>query len=111
MLHGMCDLSRGPGLNVSGKTGEGLDEMLGRIRGELEGRVAGSGLATRDRHRRALLEAARSAEEALERIGAAQMELVADDLRAARMELDALVGRVDVEEILGHIFSSFCIGK
>jgi tRNA modification GTPase len=111
LLHGKCDLGSGPGLNVSGKTGEGLDEMLAAVREELEQRAAGSGLATRDRHRLALVAAAQHAEAALGRLGSPEIELVADDLRAARHELDVLVGRVDVEEILGHIFSSFCIGK
>jgi tRNA modification GTPase len=36
---------------------------------------------------------------------------VAETLRAALRHLDALVGRVGVEDILGEIFSSFCIGK
>ena len=111
VLHGKCDLSRGAGLNVSGKTGEGLEEMLAAVRDELGRRAAAGGLATRDRHRRALLAASGHAEAALERLDGGEVELVADDLRAARMELDGLVGRVDVEEILGHIFSSFCIGK
>jgi tRNA modification GTPase len=111
LLHGKCDLGRGPGLNVSGKTGEGLDDMLASVCNELERRAAGGGLATRDRHRRALVAAVQHAEAALERLESSQIELVADDLRAARHELDVLVGRVDVEEILGHIFSSFCSGK
>ena len=38
-------------------------------------------------------------------------ELAAEHLRAAIRRLDSLVGRVDVEAILGEIFSSFCIGK
>jgi tRNA modification GTPase len=38
-------------------------------------------------------------------------ELAADNLRRAIRALDALVGRVDVDELLGEIFASFCIGK
>ena len=111
LLHGKCDLGRGEGLNVSGMTGEGLVEMLEAVRSELEHRVAVSGLATRERHRAALEAARCHVSRAADWVGREHPEVVAEDLRAARHELDVLVGRVDVEEILGHIFSSFCIGK
>jgi tRNA modification GTPase len=38
-------------------------------------------------------------------------ELVAENLRRAARSLEVLVGRIDVEALLGKIFSSFCIGK
>jgi tRNA modification GTPase len=38
-------------------------------------------------------------------------ELAAEDLRAAAYALGRLLGRVDVEDILGVIFQQFCIGK
>lgn len=111
MLHGKCDLGYGRGLNVSGKTGEGIDMLLAAIGDELARRAGDGGLATRERQRRALTNAAGHARAALERLATGPLELVADDLRAARHDLDVLVGRVDVEEILGHVFASFCIGK
>lgn len=111
VLHGKCDLARGPGLNVSGRTGEGVHEVLAAVQHELENRVAGSGLATTARHRAALETATRHVGVAEAGIRGHRVEIVAEELRAARHELDVLVGRVDVEEILGHIFSSFCIGK
>jgi tRNA modification GTPase len=40
-----------------------------------------------------------------------QAELIAEDLRLSLHSLEALIGRVDVEDVLGHIFSTFCIGK
>jgi len=40
-----------------------------------------------------------------------QADVLAEDLRSAIRAVDSLVGRVDVEDILGEIFSSFCIGK
>jgi tRNA modification GTPase len=110
-LHGKCDLGHGSGLNVSGKTGEGVDELLQTIAGELETRTGGGALATRERHRAALEIASRHLTDARGRLECGPLELAADDLRAARHALDVLVGRVDVEEILGHIFASFCIGK
>ena len=39
------------------------------------------------------------------------IELAAEDLRMATRHLGSIVGKVDVEEILGSIFSDFCIGK
>jgi len=39
------------------------------------------------------------------------VDLLAEDLRRAIRSLDSLIGRVDVENVLGEIFSSFCIGK
>ena len=38
-------------------------------------------------------------------------EIVSEDVRLAAQKLGALVGRIDVEDILGEVFSSFCIGK
>lgn len=66
--------------------------------------------ATRLRHRLALAEAA----EALGRATAphaAEPELMAEDVRLAARALERLSGRLDPEEVLGRVFSSFCIGK
>ena len=41
----------------------------------------------------------------------ARIEIVAENLRLAIVELDFLVGKINVEDVLGDIFSSFCIGK
>jgi tRNA modification GTPase len=43
--------------------------------------------------------------------GADRVELAAEALRRAIRALDSLIGRVDVEDLLDEIFSSFCIGK
>lgn len=69
-------------------------------------------LITRRRHRDALSTAlfhVKQASSNLERgFGA---EIVSEDVRLAAQKLGALVGRIDVEDILGEVFSSFCIGK
>ena len=69
-------------------------------------------LITRRRHRDALSNALFHVKQArgnLERgFGA---EIVSEDVRLAAQKLGALVGRIDVEDILGEVFSSFCIGK
>jgi tRNA modification GTPase len=43
--------------------------------------------------------------------GPDRVELAAEHLRRAMRALDSLIGRVDVEDLLDEIFSSFCIGK
>lgn len=99
--------------SVSGLTGLGLDRLLGQISDYLQHQLAGAGTATRTRHQRALVLAA----EALDNVtigmetGSIPVDLLADDLRVSIRALDSLIGRVDVENVLGEIFSSFCIGK
>ncbi|MCW1918900.1 tRNA uridine-5-carboxymethylaminomethyl(34) synthesis GTPase MnmE [Rhodobacter sp. KR11] len=100
---------RGDG--VSGLTGQGVDELVARVRAELEARAAGAGVMTRARHRYAMVAAVEALEIAANRVRVAGAELVAEELRQAGRALDVLVGRVDVENLLDEIFSSFCIGK
>ena len=73
------------------------------------GQGAGPPLMTRARHR-AELEAASAA---LQRFDdpALNPELKAEELRIAARHLGRLTGRIDVEEVLGAIFTEFCIGK
>lgn len=106
-----ADLAEGSGtaLAVSAVTGAGMDALLGAIREAAEGALgSGDSVITRERHRAALTDAARHLARARE---AGAPELVADDLRSALRSLEALLGRVDVEDVLGRVFSSFCIGK
>jgi len=100
------------GRGVSGLTGQGVPELISAIGQKLQSRVAGAGLLIRERHRLALERAIASMESArleVERGGRA--ELAADQLNLAIRALGALVGRVDVENLLDEIFASFCIGK
>ncbi|MBE2275587.1 MAG: tRNA uridine-5-carboxymethylaminomethyl(34) synthesis GTPase MnmE [Rhodobacteraceae bacterium] len=112
VVRAKADLMPGTGLAVSGKTGQGVDELLGEISTRLSEKVVGAGIMVRERHRLALeqgLQAIRRVHEML--TGPHLAEIAAEDLRRAIRALDALVGRVDVDELLGEIFSSFCIGK
>ncbi len=98
-------------LAISVVTGQGLEALRARLTSEVA-RLTQSGGAqaplTRPRHRAALMEA-------LARLDAASTapapELCAEDLRLAMHSLGRITGRVDVEEILGLVFSQFCIGK
>lgn len=100
-------------LYVSGTTGEGLGDLVERIRLALADRVSGAGIVVRERHRIAATNAAIALQAALVEIGrgADRVEFAADELRSAVMALDSLIGRVDVEDLLDEIFASFCIGK
>ncbi|SEO10252.1 tRNA modification GTPase trmE [Salinihabitans flavidus] len=98
---------------VSGKTGQGISELVGRISEILSTRAARSGVAIRERHRVQMSRAEdslRSAQKVLS-MGPAHYDIAAEELRTAIRALDAIVGRVDVENLLDEIFSSFCVGK
>ena len=70
-----------------------------------------SALITRVRHRHALQQAHQSLSAGLQYDFHQAPELAAEDFRQAAMALGRITGDVDVEELLGQIFSSFCIGK
>ncbi len=74
--------------------------------------LAETPLITRARHRREIEEARRAMLNFLDvaKEGGAT-ELAAEDLRIAADALARLTGRLDVEDVLGQIFSEFCIGK
>ena len=100
------------GAGVSGLTGAGVDDMVARITQTLSQRSAGAGIAIRERHRAAIgqaLTAIADAQSSLSSGGPA--DIVAEDLRIARRAVDMIIGRVDVDDLLDEIFSSFCIGK
>lgn len=113
IVQGKADLTAGSGLQVSGKTGAGIAELIAEIGNALGGRAAGAGTLTRERHRQAVLGAIGAMESARHELlqGPDRAELAAEELRRAIRALDTLVGRVDVEHLLDEIFASFCIGK
>ena len=95
---------------ISGLTGLGVDRLLKEITVYLQDRVAGAGVATRTRHQLALEKAATALQTVTTGLaqGDLPVDLLAEDLRTAIRALDNLIGRVDVENVLGEIFSSFC---
>ena len=103
----------GAGLSISGITGQGVSELVGLIGAGLQARQPGEIIATRARHKQALLRASECLENARVRLLAdgGFPEMAAQDMREALRALDCLLGRVGVEDLLGEIFSSFCIGK
>lgn len=107
------DVQSGEYPGISGKTGEGIDDLIGRLAQVLSARASNAGIATRARHREAMMRGASSLEAALDLIrdGEDSADLAAEELRSAVRALDSLVGRVDVESVLDEIFASFCLGK
>jgi len=101
-------------IQISAKTGQGLETLMDRIKTRLAdlGGSSGSPVITRARHRQGIisgLDALNVAKSALEQ--GAGAELVAEDVRLASRHLGMLTGHVDAESVLGAVFSSFCIGK
>ena len=113
VVHGKADLGAGPGLAVSGKTGAGINALVDAITGRLGDLAAGSATATRLRHRVAIDEARTYLSEARREVlsESPRVEYAAEDVYRALRALDALLGRVDVEQVLDVIFASFCLGK
>ncbi len=117
----VLDRSVGPGSSasppseerwVSVRTGEGLDELEQAISQRVTEALAGeeTPALTRARHRRLAGEARDALARGLAAL-AAGPELAAEEVRLAAMALGRLTGRIDVEDLLDEIFSSFCIGK
>jgi len=97
---------------VSAKTGAGLERLLERIQ-QYAGDVAAEGeFSARQRHVTAL-DCARDALLRARSLCAQGrgMELLAEELRQAQQALDEITGRFSNDDLLGRIFSSFCIGK
>ena len=99
-------------IRVSVKTGEGLDRLRSAIQSVITGRFAGAenAILVRERHRTSVTRSIRHLNSFVESTKKSA-ELRAEDLRRAAWELSAITGRVDVEDLLGKIFSEFCIGK
>lgn len=100
-------------VRVSGLTGEGVSSLLSAVSKRLSDRAAAAGTMTRARHRNAIVGAVHALDAALDELAMpfAVVELVAEELRLAARSLEVLLGRIDVEVLLGEIFASFCIGK
>ncbi len=98
---------------ISGKTGQGVPELMARITAALSTKSQGAGLATHARHRDAMQVALVTLQDAIRFVGAGvdHYDIAAEEIRTAIRSLEALVGRVDVENLLDEIFSSFCLGK
>ena len=112
-LTAKADLHGGKEGSISGLSGHGIPMLIDHITLELGQRAATVGLAIRERHRMAMELALSSLieVETLLLSGGEVSDIAAEELRTSIRALDSLVGRIDVENLLDEIFSSFCIGK
>lgn len=101
---------RGPGLWISAKTGEGLDQLIDLLAKHAERSMdAGDAPAlSRVRHRVAVERAERHLRDALT---TSASELGAEHVRLALREIGRITGRVDLDELLDVVFRDFCLGK
>lgn len=99
-------------LVVSTTTGEGMAALHDWIAARLARDLSGADFpaVTRERHRRRLEEALISVEAGRRALDLAP-EMAGDDLRRAAESLARVTGAIGVEDILGEVFSTFCIGK
>jgi len=100
---------------ISAKTGLGVETVKSALRAQLVSggfEAAESVTVTNIRHRDALRRAGESLSQALESVNCGMAgELISIDVRAAADALGEITGAITTDEILGRIFSEFCIGK
>ena len=110
---GPLDINGSTAMALSVHTGQGIAELKQRILDELGiNKNTENRFSARERHLRALDEGFSSLEAAKDRFLANRAgELLAEDLRKIQDTLGAITGLLTSDELLGEIFSSFCIGK
>ena len=95
---------------ISAKTGQGIDALKTELLRAAGWQPSGESLfAARERHMQALTNAGTHLSAA--RLHRTQLELLAEELRLAQRELSAITGEFSADDLLGEIFSRFCIGK
>lgn len=106
------DIAVGAGdLSVSATSGAGVDALLGKIAKALPSSLGDVGLLSHHRHTVAVEECSVLVQKCAASIGESDLEVLAEDLRLASTHLERVIGRVGVEDVLGAVFSSFCLGK
>jgi tRNA modification GTPase len=117
-LANKCDLLHVPAsdglLAVSARTGEGLDALRRRLHDLALGPAADTAqgaFTARTRHVHALQRARDELTQARAQLAHEHLDLAAEQLRRAHDALGEITGRVHADDLLGHVFASFCIGK
>ena len=98
---------------ISLKENLNIDKLISKIKNHLENKFISEEdiLITRERHRQHLLQCVDHLNNFSDKNDKKDFDKAAEDLRLATRQLGMIVGKVDVEEILGSIFNDFCIGK
>lgn len=101
-------------VHVSAREGQGLEALHARLRSLATGNAqqAGTGeFSARARHVDALRRAQEHADTAKRELDHETLELAAEELRLSHEALGEITGRISPDDMLGRIFSTFCIGK
>ena len=100
-------------ISISLKDEKNIDQLILEIKNKLKNKFINSEdiLITRERHRQNLEQCVYHLKKFEEKNKLDDFDKAAEDLRLAVRHLGIIVGKVDVEEILGSIFNDFCIGK
>ncbi len=98
---------------ISLKDNHNIDKLILKIKNNLKNKFITDEeiLITRERHRQHLVQCADHLKNFIKQNDKEDFDKAAEDLRLATRHLGMIVGKVDVEEILGGIFNDFCIGK
>ena len=98
---------------ISLKNNLNIDVLISKIKNNLKNKfiIEEDILITRERHRQHLAQCGDHLKNFLDKNDKKDFDKGAEDLRLATRHLGMIVGKVDVEEILGSIFNDFCIGK
>ena len=98
---------------ASVKENKNIDKLINKIKEKLSRKFTSNNsiIITRERHRLKLNDCLKEIDNFIKKDQTKDLELAAEDLRMATRHLGSIVGKVDVEEILGSIFKDFCIGK
>ena len=99
--------------SISGKTGKGIKNLLQEIKERLYSKKISSSVINRTRHLERVnicINYINNIKELVSR-DIIELELLANELRGIILNIDGLLGLIDTENMLGEIFSNFCIGK
>ena len=98
---------------ISLKKNLNIEKLISEIKNNLKDKFIFEEdiLITRERHRQHLMQCSDHLKSFLQKNDKKDFDKAAEDLRLATRHLGMIVGKVDVEEILGSIFNDFCIGK
>ena len=113
VVQSKADTREVAGLAVSGKTGEGISNLLKLISKKLSRETTSDVAAIRERHINGLKAAndCLSKTKVFLRQDPLPYELASQELYFACTQLDFVFGKIDIESVLDEIFSSFCLGK
>ena len=98
---------------ISLKDNLNIDKLISKIKNNIKNKFISEEdiIITRERHRQHLVQCAVHLKSFSEKNDKKDFDKAAEDLRLATRHLGMIVGKVDIEEILGSIFNDFCIGK